>query len=188
MIQMNRPIMTHRRLLLFKWLMVFIPPVTVAVGHSLWLMVFIPPHTVAVGHSLLGFSVGGLAETLLVTLLVTFLALVLAYIFAETLFRVLRGLQAEVSAQEQDILTMNAVMQERERLSRELHDGVAQLVADLLLRLDTIKELVEADRQQEAEAELERLHGVANEIYEDVGESITGLRTNVKMGAGPLTP
>jgi signal transduction histidine kinase len=74
---------------------------------------------------------------------------------------------------------MNAVMQERERLSRELHDGVAQLVAHLLLRLDTIKELVEADRHQEAEAELERLHGVADEIYEDIGESITGLRTNV---------
>jgi signal transduction histidine kinase len=82
-------------------------------------------------------------------------------------------------AREQDIQTMSAVMQERERLSRELHDGAAQLVADLLLRLDTIKELVEADRPQEAEAELERLHGVADEIYEDIGESIAGLRTNV---------
>jgi len=111
---------------------------------------------------------------------VTCLALVLAYMFVDTLFRVLRGLQAEAVAREQDILTMNAVMQERERLSRKLHDGVAQLVAHLLLRLDTIKELVEADRQQEAEAELERLHGVADEIYEDIGESITGLRTNVR--------
>ncbi len=74
---------------------------------------------------------------------------------------------------------MNAVMQERERLSRELHDGVAQLVAHLLLRLDTIKELVAADRPREAEAELERLHGVADELYEDIGESIAGLRTNV---------
>ena len=74
---------------------------------------------------------------------------------------------------------MNAVMQERGRLSRELHDGAAQLVADLLLRLDTIKELVEDGRPQEAEAELERLHEVADEIYKDIGESITGLRTNV---------
>ena len=161
--------MTHRRLLLFKWLMVLIPPVTVAVGHSL----------LTVGHSLRHNTVGGLAETLLVTVLVTCLALVLAYIFVETLFRVLRRLQAEAVAREQDILTMNAVMQERERLSRELHDGVAQLVAQLLLRLDTIKELVEADRPREAGAELERLHGVADEIYEDIGESITGLRTSV---------
>ena len=160
--RMNRSITTHRRLLLLKWLMVFIPPITVAAGHSL------PDHTK-----------GGRAEPLLVTVLATLLALVLAYVFAETMFGVLRRLQAEALAREQDILTMNAVMQERARLSRELHDGAAQLVAHLLLRLDTIKELVAADRQQEAEAELERLHGVADEIYEDIGESITGVRTNV---------
>ena len=159
MLQMNRSIMTHRRLLLFKWLMVFIPPITVTVGLSL------------LGH---GHTVADLH-----TLLVTFLALVLSYIFVETLFRGIRRLQAEALAREQDIQTMNAVMQERERLSRELHDGVAQLVAHLLLRLDTIKELVEADRPQEAEAELEQLRGVADEIYEDIGESITGLRTSV---------
>ncbi len=166
---MNPSILTHRRLLLFKWLMVFLPPVTVTVGllsHSL-------------SHSLPEHTTSRLRETLLVASLVTLLALVLAYIFVETLFRVLRRLQAEALSREQDLLTMNAVMQERERLSRELHDGVAQLVADLLLRLDTIKELVEANRPQEAEAELERLHGVADEIYEDIGESITGLRTNV---------
>jgi signal transduction histidine kinase len=152
--------------------MIFIPPVTVAAGHF--------PLEHAAHHSLLGLTMGSLAETLLVTSLVTLLALVLAYIFVEQLFRVLRRLQAEALVREQDVLTMNAVMQERERLSRELHDGVAQLVAQLLLRLDTIKELVGADRPQEAEAELERLHGVADEIYEDIGESITGLRTNVR--------
>ena len=169
MLQMNRAIMAHRKLLLFKWLIVFTPPVAVMVGHGL--------PGITVGHGLLGqpFTVSRLAENLLVA----FLLLVLAYIFAENLFRILGRLQAEALAREQDILTMNAVMQERERLSRELHDGVAQLVADLLLRLDTIKELVEADRPQEAEAELEQLHGVAAEIYEDIGESIGGLRANI---------
>lgn len=160
MLQMNRSIMTHRRLLLFKWLMVFTPPLAALVGHSL------------LGHPV---TVRGLSENLLVALLL----LIITYLFAESLFRVLGRLQAEALAREQDILTMNAVMQERERLSRELHDGVAQLVADLLLRLDTIKDLVEAGRQDEAETELERLHEVAGEIYEDIGESIAGLRTNV---------
>jgi len=167
MLQMNRSIMTHRRLLLFKWLMIFLPSVTVAVGHVL------------VAHTGGGEHAGGGTLDLPATLLVTFLGLVLTYIFVETLFRVLQRLQTEALAREQDIRTMSAVMQERERLSRDLHDGVAQLVADLLLRLDTIKELVEANRPQEAEAELERLHGVADEIYEDIGESITGLRANV---------
>jgi signal transduction histidine kinase len=161
--------MPHRRLLLFKWLMVLIPPLTVAMGHGMLMA----------GHRLRHNTGGSLEETLLVTSLVTGLALVLAYLFVETLFRVLRSLQAETVAREQEILTMHAVMQERERLSRDLHDGVAQLVAQLLLRLDTIKELVAADRPREAAAELERLHGVADELYEDIGESIAGLRTNV---------
>ena len=160
MLQMNRSIMTHRRLLWFKWLVIFTPPLVALVGHGL------------LGHAVTGSR---LAENLFVALLL----LVLTYIFAETLFRILGRLQAEALAREQDILTMNAVIQERERLSRELHDGVAQLVADLLLRLDTIKDLVETDRQHEAEAELERLHEVADEIYEDIGESIAGLRTNL---------
>jgi signal transduction histidine kinase len=161
---MNHSVMTHRRLLLFKWL-----------------MVLIPPSTLVVGHSLLGLAIGGhtATETLVVTAVVALLSLVLAYLFAESMFRVLQGLQTEALAREQDMLTMNAVMQERGRLSRELHDGVAQLVAHLLLRLDTIKDLVAAGRNREAEAELERLHGVADEIYADIGESITGLRTNV---------
>ncbi len=168
---MNRAILTHRRLLLFKWLMIFTPSVTVMVGHSLLGYLLGYP----AGHSLLEVTAGRLAENLLVA----FLLLVLVYIFAETLFRVLGRLQAEAFTRERDLQTMNAVMQERARLSRELHDGVAQLVADLLLRLDTIKALVEANRQPEAGAELERLHGVADEIYQDVTESITGLRSDV---------
>jgi two-component system sensor histidine kinase DegS len=164
MLQMNPSIMTRRRLLVFKWLMIFIPSTTVALGHSLI------QHTVWGTHGL---------PTVAAILPVTLLGLVLTYIFVETLFKVIQRYQAEALAQEQDILTMSAVMKERERLSRELHDGAAQLVADLLLRLDTIKELVGTDRLHEAEAELERLHEVADEIYEDIGESIAGLRTNV---------
>ena len=174
MLQMNRSIMTHHRLLWFKWFMIFTPSVTVIVGHILLGYLF----GYSEGHSLLEVTVSRLSENLFVA----FLLLVISYIFAETLFRVLGKLQAEALAREQDILTMNAVMQERERLSRELHDGVAQLVADVLLRLDTIKDLVEMDRQHEAEAELERLHEVADEIYQDIGESIAGLRTNVTEG------
>ncbi|HEX5505328.1 MAG TPA: sensor histidine kinase [Thermomicrobiales bacterium] len=170
MAQPHRPVVMQRRLLLLKWLMVFIPPVTVAVGHGLL--------THAAGHSRPGHPVSN-TELLLVTALVTGLALALGYLFVETLFGVLRRLQAEAVAREQDLLTMNAVMRERERLSRELHDGAAQLVAQVLLRLDTIRELVAADRPREAEAELERLHGVAGELYEDIGESIAGLRTDV---------
>ncbi|HYF95857.1 MAG TPA: sensor histidine kinase [Symbiobacteriaceae bacterium] len=165
--QPDRSITTQRRLLLHKWLMIFMPPVTVLAGHSL----LVQP----LRHTVMGIPVSPLVENLIVA----FLLLVLVYALAQSLFRILWRLQAEALAHEQAVLTMNAVMQERERLSRELHDGVAQLVAHLLLRLDTIKGLVEADRKREAETELERLRGVADEIYADIGESISGLRTNL---------
>jgi two-component system, NarL family, sensor histidine kinase DegS len=166
MLQSARPIMTHGRLLLFKWLMVFLPSLTVTLGHSLW------EHRGGGEHS-------GALYDLPATLLVTAVGLLLTYLFVETLYRVLWRLQAEALAREQDIQTMRAVMQERARLSRELHDGIAQLVAHLLLRLDTIQALAKANRFQAVEAELERLHGVADELYQDIGESITGLRTNL---------
>jgi two-component system sensor histidine kinase DegS len=157
-------LMTRRKLLVFKWLMVFLPSTTVAVGHGLM------EHTGGGTHGL---------STWVSALPVTVLGLVLTYLFVEIVFRVLRRFQAEALAREQDIQRISAVMQERERISRELHDGAAQLVAHLLLRLDTIQELVDTNRSHEAEAELEQLHGVANELYEEIGESITGLRTNV---------
>jgi len=155
MLLRNRSNVAYRRLLMFKWLMVLIPPAGIILGHVL-----------------LGHAVGRLAEILTVASL----TLVLANIFV---FRVLRNLEAEALVREQDILSMNAVMRERERLGRELHDGAAQLVAYLLLRLDTVKELMADDRKREAEDELERLHGVADEIYEDIVESITEIHTDV---------
>ncbi len=173
MLHLTDSLMTQRRPLLFKWIMICIPPMTVAIGHVLlafW--VRLPGHTGGSQHE-------NAFVTPLVIVLVTGLALVLSAAFVETLFKVLRRLQAEAVTRGQDILIMYAVMQERERLSRELHDGAAQLVAHLLVRLDTIKELVEAGRQQNVLAELERLHGIADEIFEDIGESIVGLRSNV---------
>ena len=163
MAQTPKPVIKDRKLLLLKWLLVLAPPVTAVVSHTLL--------GLGRGHA----EPDRLGESMLVALVL----LVLTYAFAETLFKVLGRLQAEALAREQDVLTMSAVMEERERLSRDLHDGAAQLVADLLLRLDTIKELVVGRQPHDAEVELERLHEVADEIYEHIEESITGLRSNV---------
>jgi signal transduction histidine kinase len=173
LIRSHSRVVTDRRLLLLKWLMVLIPPATVNFGHLV-----LEYRVGMLGPSLGGHPEDPLAELLVVVALTAF-ALVLAYVFVEALFKVLRRLQADAFAREQDMVALSGVMQERARLSRELHDGVAQLVADLLVRLDTIKEQVAADRRDAAEAELERLRAVADEIYVDIGDSITGLRSDV---------
>ena len=46
-------------------------------------------------------------------------------------------------------MTLNAVIEERARLSRELHDGFAQLVGYMLVQFDTVTGLVAANRDPE---------------------------------------
>jgi signal transduction histidine kinase len=106
-------------------------------------------------------------------------ALALAFFFAEIVFRIIRRLHDRAVAEQRRSASLAALVQERERLSRELHDGLAQLVAYLSLRIDTVIELIKNDRGQEALAELERLRRVSDELYTDIRESITGLRARV---------
>jgi signal transduction histidine kinase len=85
------------------------------------------------------------------------------------------------------VATLNAVLEERARLSRELHDGFAQLVAYLLVRIDTVEALVGARRDEEAMTELERMRSVTDDLYQDVRESISELRTRVSERGLPAT-
>lgn len=141
--------------------------------------------TVAPALAVFGYETlrHGLLEPLLPTtygnLLVGLLALALAFGFSRVVFRVVERLQAQALASEREATALAAVVQERERLSRELHDGLAQLVSYLLVRLDTVQGLVSEGRRVQAIAELEQLRRVADDLYADVRESISGLRSRV---------
>src|SRR5438067_659601 len=115
------------------------------------------------------------------------LVLLLTYAFAAFVFRIVERLQAQALARSRDLATLRAVVEERARLSRELHDGFAQLVAYMLVRLDTVTGLVAANRDLEAMAELERMRAVTDDLYQDVRESISELRTRVSERGLPAT-
>jgi two-component system sensor histidine kinase DegS len=115
------------------------------------------------------------------------LVLLLTYAFAAFVFRIVERLQAQALARSRDLVTLNAVLEERARLSRELHDGFAQLVAYMLVRLDTVTGLVAANRCPDAMAELERMRSVTDDLYQDVRESISELRTRVSERGLPAT-
>lgn len=110
---------------------------------------------------------------------VAIVLLLLTYLFASFVFRVVERVQADAVRRGREVAALNAVIDERARLSRELHDGQAQLVAFLLVRLDTVSNLVSADRRAEASAELEQLRRVADDLYLDIREAIAGLRSRV---------
>jgi signal transduction histidine kinase len=77
-----------------------------------------------------------------------------------------------------------AVLEERERLARELHDGLAQVLGYVNTHTLAIEKLLASDRSDEAEAQVARMREAALRAYTDVREAILGLRSS-HDGLGP---
>jgi PAS domain S-box-containing protein len=77
-----------------------------------------------------------------------------------------------------------AIREERDRLGRELHDGVGQVLGYIGVKTAAIGELLRHGQIEEAEQSLVELNQVAQEAYGDVRESILGLRSTVAVSGG----
>ncbi len=71
-----------------------------------------------------------------------------------------------------------AVLEERERLARDLHDGLAQILGYVNTEVLAIKRLLASGREQEAEEEVTNLETAARRVLTDVREAILGLRAS----------
>lgn len=71
-----------------------------------------------------------------------------------------------------------AVVEERERIGREMHDGLAQTIGYVNLKTRCLEGLLAAGRLEEARAELIQTRDVIKEAYADVRETIFNLRTS----------
>jgi signal transduction histidine kinase len=74
-----------------------------------------------------------------------------------------------------------AVETERERIAREMHDGLAQVLGYVSTKSQAADELLASGRVAEARGQLAELTAAARSIYVDVREAILGLRS-------PITP
>ncbi len=72
-----------------------------------------------------------------------------------------------------------AVLEERERLSREMHDSLAQVLGYLHLKSETALGKLRVNDVPKAEEELREMATLAKEAYADVREAILGLRETV---------
>ncbi|MFC1866175.1 histidine kinase [Chloroflexota bacterium] len=70
-----------------------------------------------------------------------------------------------------------AVLEERERISSELHDGLAQVLGYVITKSQATRQLLQ--KLTEASDSLEEIENVAQELYTDTREAIVGLRTAV---------
>jgi signal transduction histidine kinase len=80
--------------------------------------------------------------------------------------------QAQILQQQQVVATLK----ERERLARELHDSIGQVLGYVNLQAQTIRQWVQAGNSEKAESLLIRLADVAKGAHTDIRESILNLK------------
>ncbi len=81
--------------------------------------------------------------------------------------------QAELIAQKQALATL----QERERLARDLHDTLGQVLGYASMQVDTAAKLSRDGRGEAAATQLDRLGGMIREAHAEMREYIMNLRT-----------
>jgi PAS domain S-box-containing protein len=71
-----------------------------------------------------------------------------------------------------------AIIKERDRLGRELHDGQGQMVSYLSMQLEAARSWIARDRPAQADSLLKDLVGMTQGLHTDIRESITNLKSN----------
>jgi signal transduction histidine kinase len=75
-----------------------------------------------------------------------------------------------------------AVVEERERIARELHDGIAQVLGYVNTKSQAIDGHLAQGRVVEARTQVAELGSAARAVYVDVREAILGLRSPIEPG------
>ncbi len=70
-----------------------------------------------------------------------------------------------------------AVLEERERIARELHDGFAQVLGYISTQTMAVRQLLKSGRNDAADEQLKSMESAARAVYGDVREAILGLST-----------
>jgi signal transduction histidine kinase len=72
-----------------------------------------------------------------------------------------------------------AIVEERERIAREMHDGLAQVLGYVNTKSQAVEGFLAAGHPDEARSQLAELAAAARSLYVDVREAILGLRSPI---------
>jgi len=73
-----------------------------------------------------------------------------------------------------------AIIEERRRIAREIHDGVAQSLSYLNLKTKVVSDSVSSQNSVQALTELNEIQKVVQDTYEDIRESIDQLTSEIR--------
>jgi signal transduction histidine kinase len=107
-----------------------------------------------------------------------------ARVFSDREIEVLGGLadQAAIAIQNAnayDRAGNAAIVMERERLAREMHDTLAQVLGFVSTKSQAAHELLNGGQMQAAAEQLDQITALSRELYADVREAILGLRAAI---------
>jgi signal transduction histidine kinase len=77
-----------------------------------------------------------------------------------------------------------AITEERERIAREMHDSLAQVLGFVNAKAQATEVLLESGQRERAADQLRQMAETARSAYADVREGILGLRTSLDGGRG----
>ena len=78
------------------------------------------------------------------------------------------------------LVRTQAIVQERERIARELHDGLGQLIGYVNTKAYTVRLLLKKNKNADAEKELAKLEEAAQGLFLDMREAVLSLRMAVR--------
>lgn len=80
-----------------------------------------------------------------------------------------------------------AVVDERSRIAREMHDGLAQILGYMNLQVQTLEALLKQDKRDAIATELAQMREAVQTAHADVRENILSLRTTLSTDAGVVS-
>ena len=99
------------------------------------------------------------------------------FLFTTAVFRTNQNIRQRIQ--------QGAIVEERGRMRREIHDGVAQAPSYLSMKTDTVSRLVADGKTEQALTGMQGMREAVGESYKAIRESLDQL--SVEVGAVPLT-
>lgn len=138
-----------------KWLILLIPTVTIGLWEYVRHEFLLPYISMEMGNWL----------TPVILFVVTMFLLV-------KLFRILEHIQEDLHEQK----AVKAALEEREKLARELHDGISQSLFLLAVKIDKLEQFIDKDTDTNQKARFKELRKTMQHVYDDVRHSIQTLK------------